>query len=144
MSRPKEFFPPAWFGPFQNFNRARQSFLGDSESMAHESKLGVGLGFAFRPEKAVGGPYSNFLGRELLCVSERKIRRHNRETHAALPQKMRHHLFKWRCLLLSPLHFAFDLAEGNDLVHFRLLARPIDLEVAQNDGPLAVLLEKNK
>ena len=107
-------------------------------------KLAFGFGFAFRPEKAVAGAYSNSPGRQLLRVSKRKIRRHNRETHATLPQKMRHHFLKGRRLLLGALHFALDLAEGNDFVRLRLLPRPIDLKVAQNDGPLAVLLEKNK
>ena len=93
-------------------------------------KLAFGLGFAFRPEKAVGGADTNFLGRQLLRISERKIRRHNRETHATLSQKMRHHLLEGRRLLQGALHLALDLAEGNDFVRLRLLARPIDLKVA--------------
>jgi hypothetical protein len=107
-------------------------------------QLFLGFRFAFRPEKSVGGAHSNFLGRKLLRVTEGEIRGHHRKTHAALPQKMRHHLLKRRRLLLCALHLALDLAEGNDLVRLRLLARAIDLEVAQNDGPLAVLLEKNE
>ncbi len=57
---------------------------------------------------------------------------------------MGHHLLESRRLLPCALQFAFELAQRDDLVCLRLFPRAIDLQVAENDGSLAVLLEKNK
>ena len=55
---------------------------------------------------------------------------------------MRHHFLERRRFFPGALHFAFELAVGKNLVRRGLLAGAIDLEIAQNDCALAVLLRK--
>ena len=57
---------------------------------------------------------------------------------------MRQHFFVGRGLGTRPLHLVFELAVGQNLVRLGLLASAIDLEIAQDERSLAILLEKNK
>src|SRR5205823_14707521 len=47
-------------------------------------------------------------------------------------------------LFCLALYFAFELAEHDKLVRLRILLRPIDLQIAQDERALPVLLKKNE
>ena len=57
---------------------------------------------------------------------------------------MRQDFFVGRRLLCLALYFAFELAEHDKLVRLRILLRPIDLQIAQDERALPVLLKKNE
>ena len=57
---------------------------------------------------------------------------------------MRQYFFIGGRLFRFPLHLALERAQHDKLVCLRLFLRPIDLQIAQNQRALAVLLKENK
>ena len=100
---------------------------------------------ALRPEKSVRRAHIDFRFGQLARVTERKIRRHDRRSHAAFSQKMRQHFFVWRRFSEFSLHFALELAERNEFIGLRRLFAPRSISRSlKTNGAFAVLLEKNE
>src|SRR5258708_39345375 len=57
---------------------------------------------------------------------------------------MRDYFFKRRRLFRFSLNFAFELIERNKVIDLRGAAATAHLKIAQNDGALSILREKDK
>ena len=74
---PAQSFSRTWFRRFQHFNRAFESSFCDPQGASHHFNLFVGFGFTLRPEKSVGRADADFVCREFLRVTQRKICGHS-------------------------------------------------------------------
>ena len=54
-----------------------------------------------------------------------------------------HFFVRWR-LFGFALYFPLEFTQHEELVRFRRSLCPIDFQITQDEGPLALLLEKNK
>src|SRR5207248_10783818 len=97
-----------------------------------------------RPEKPIARFQRDPLPLNLISKTQREISRYLRPLYSPFPQKMRQDFFVGRRLLCLALYFAFELAEHDKLVRLRILLRPIDLQIAQDERALPVLLKKNE
>ena len=101
----------------EHFDRARHSLFGNRQSAPHQPQFSLVLCFSFRPEKSV-----RCLHAESSCPLIRrakpsgKLAGTTRRAHSALAQEMRKHFLERRRLLRVSLHFAFELAVGQNLV----------------------------
>lgn len=100
--------------------------------------------FALRPKRSIRRVQPDFVRGQFARITERKIRGDDCRFYAALVEEMRKNFFVgWRLFRFS-LHFALELAKGNELVRVSLLARTIDFQIAQDQRAFAVSLEKNE
>ena len=141
---PAQSLSRARFRRFQHFNRAFESSFCDPQGPSHHFNLFVGFGFTLRPEKSVGRANADFVCREFLRVTKRKICGHSGRSHASFFQKMGQHFLVRRRLFRFPLQLALELAEQYEFISISLLAATIDFQIAQDQCPFAVALKENE
>jgi hypothetical protein len=95
---PAQSFSRTWCRSFQHFNRAFESSFCDPQRASHHFNFLIGFGFTLRPEKSVGRANTDFICREFLRVTKRKICGHSGRSHASFFQEMGQHLLVRRRL----------------------------------------------
>src|SRR4029453_11720170 len=134
----------ARFRCFQDFNCTPEASFGNSQGTADQFNFLVGFRFTFRPEEAVGCSDTNFVCSQRLRAAKWEICGNKCRFYTAFSQKMHENFFVRRRLPGFSLHFAFELAEHDKLIGVGLLAASINLQIAQDQRALAVLLQENK
>src|SRR5262245_28198434 len=88
LAVPAQSFSRARSRGCQHFNPAFESCFRDAQGPPHHFNLLVGLGLTLRPEESVGRANADFVSREFLRVTKRKICWHGSRSHALFLQKM--------------------------------------------------------
>ena len=140
------FFPCPASTRFSTSIAARHPGFRDLESACASGASSVS-DFASRSgqKSPLAGWSRIFLDSQLPRVTERKICRHERGADPAFSQEMRQHFLVRPGALHLPLAPLFRTrCRATNSSAFACLRPAIDLEIAQNECALAILLEKNK